>query len=372
MSPADAAADATARALPFSQSWSSTATIARDDDWSGVRGLVGHRGDGLVEAAGTDPRSVLADGAATPVDVNANETDPRAVGLAAGVAEFELADPVVALQGSATADAPHLVLSIDTTDRTNVTISYVLRDVDASTNGDAVQPVALQYRLGRSGAFANVAGGFVPDATTGPGEATLRTPVSARLPAAVDDRPLVEVRVITTDAAGRDEWVGVDDLLVTGAVKEEPAAGGPAAGGPAGGGPAGGGPTGGNEPGGQPGRLGRLAADPVRLEHLAVIPWHRECRAWVVLSVSAPSVVRLSIATTGGERARRLRRRVPSGITVIGAGLRRLAPGPYRIRVVATDAAGNRSAPRRARFRIRRARPPLGARPPARPCRARR
>ena len=44
----------------------------------------------------------------------ANRTDPRAVGLAAGVAEFELADPVVAIQGSATASAPHLVMSLDT------------------------------------------------------------------------------------------------------------------------------------------------------------------------------------------------------------------------------------------------------------------
>jgi Big-like domain-containing protein/PKD domain-containing protein len=42
------------------------------------------------------------------------------------------------------------------------------------------------------------------------------TPVSVTLPAAADDQPIVDVRVITTDAPGPDEWVGVDDIAVTG------------------------------------------------------------------------------------------------------------------------------------------------------------
>src|SRR5918992_194436 len=208
-----------AAALPFSQAWSDTALISRDEDWSGVAGVVGHRGDGLTSVPGTDPRLVVADGAGTPVDVNANETDPRAVGLAAGVTEFELPDPVVALQGSATAGAPHPVVSLDTrgrAGRSGVTVRYRLRDIDASSNANAVQPVALQYRVGASGDFAAVAGGFVPDATTGPGAATLATPVSAVLPAAADDQPLVQLRILTTDAVGQDEWVGVDDIEVDG------------------------------------------------------------------------------------------------------------------------------------------------------------
>ena len=86
-----------AATLPFTQAWSDTGLIARDDDWSGVPAVVGYRGDGLTAAAGEDPRTVRADGSVTPVDVNAGERDPRAVGLPAGVAEFELPDPVVAL-----------------------------------------------------------------------------------------------------------------------------------------------------------------------------------------------------------------------------------------------------------------------------------
>ena len=52
------------------------------------------------------------------------------------------------------------------------------------------------------------------DATTGPGAATLVTPVSAVLPAAADNRPLVQLRILTTNAVGQDEWVGVDDIEV--------------------------------------------------------------------------------------------------------------------------------------------------------------
>jgi hypothetical protein len=136
------------------------------------------------------------------------------VGLTAGVTEFELPDPVVALQGSATARAPHLVVSLDTRGRSGVTVSYRLRDIDASSNANAVQAVALQYRVGASGDFVAVPGGFVADATTGPGTATLVTPVSAVLPATADDQPLVQLRILTTDAVGQDEWVGVDDIEV--------------------------------------------------------------------------------------------------------------------------------------------------------------
>jgi hypothetical protein len=220
--------------LPFAQGWSDTALISRDDDWAGVAGVVGHRGDRLVAVPGADPRLVVADGAGTPVDVNANETDPRAVGLAAGITEFELPDPVVALQGSATAGAPHLVVSLDTRGRLGVTVSYRLRDVDASSNANAVQAVALHYRVGASGGFAAVPGGFVADATTGPGTATLVTPVSAELPAAADDQPLVQLRILTTDAVGQDEWVGVDDIEVeaSGAVCTPPPPGRPPPGGP--------------------------------------------------------------------------------------------------------------------------------------------
>ena len=57
--------------------------------------------------------------------------------------------------------------------------------------------------------------GYIADATTG-GAATLVTSRSVTLPAAADDQPLVQVRVITADAPNNDEWVGIDDVAASG------------------------------------------------------------------------------------------------------------------------------------------------------------
>jgi hypothetical protein len=187
-------------------------SISVDDDWSAVPGITGYRGDGLGNGPGADPRTIAADGASTPVDVIANRTNPAAL-LVGGVAEFELHDSVVALQPTSTADAPHLVLRVDTTGLGSITVAYNVRDVDASID-NAAQPVALQYRVGGRGAYANVRGSFVADATSGPRLATLVTPVRAVVPPAAADKPLVEVRIITADARYSDEWVGIDDISI--------------------------------------------------------------------------------------------------------------------------------------------------------------
>ena len=140
-----------------------------------------------------------------------------------GVAEFEIGsplNPVVALQGSGTADAPHIVFYFNTTGAANITVSYNLRDIDANDN--AIQPVALQYRVGSSGSFANVDAAYVADATNGPGLVQPVTPVSAVLPADANNQSLVQVRVITGNAAGSDEFVGVDDISVVAGQDPEP------------------------------------------------------------------------------------------------------------------------------------------------------
>lgn len=215
IAPMPAIADAAPQALPFAQPWTNPALITVDDDWSAVPGVIGYRGDGLTSAIGADPGAITAPGDATPIDVLANRPNPNTL-TNGGVAEFDaLSDPTIALQGSGAADAPHLVLHVNTSGRQAVQVSYALRDVDGSGD-DAVQPVAVQYRVGASGAFTNLPAGFVADATSGPNLATLVTPISVTLPAACDNQPLVQVRIITTNAAGDDEWVGVDDITVTG------------------------------------------------------------------------------------------------------------------------------------------------------------
>jgi hypothetical protein len=206
-------ADSTPQSIPFSQDWSSTGQITADDNWAGVPGIVGFRGDDLTTSTATDPQTILADGSGTPVDVIANQVNPNTQATG-GVAEFDgIANPVVGLQGSGTADAPHLVINVNTTGLSGVKIAYFLRDIDGSTD-NSVQPVALQFRVGASGNYTNIPAGFVADASTGPSLATLVTLVSVTLPAATDNQPLVQLRIITTNAIGSDEWIGIDNINV--------------------------------------------------------------------------------------------------------------------------------------------------------------
>ena len=208
-----ASADGTGQVLPFAQNWANTALITVNDNWSGVPGIIGYRGDSLTAGTGTDPQTILVDGSLTPVNVNANQTNPDTF-ISGGVSEFEIANPVVALNGSGTADAPHIVLHLNTTGQSGINVAYNLRDLDGSVD-NSIQPVALQYRVGGAGNYVNVPAAFVADATSGPSQATLVTPVSITLPAACDNQPLLQLRVMTTNAVGNDEWVGIDDINVT-------------------------------------------------------------------------------------------------------------------------------------------------------------
>ncbi|MEP7147853.1 MAG: DNA/RNA non-specific endonuclease [Acidobacteriota bacterium] len=208
-------ANLVAQPVPLTQNWSNINLITVDDDWSGVPGIIGYRGDDLTTSIGVDPQTIVIDGAFTPVDVNANRSDPDTF-TSGGVTEFDgIPNPVVALQGSGTADAPHLVINLTTSGTTAINVAYNLRDIDGSAD-NSVQPVALQYRVGNTGTFVNLPAGFVPDATTGPNQATLVTPVSVALPIACENQPLVQLRIMTANAAGSDEWVGVDDINITG------------------------------------------------------------------------------------------------------------------------------------------------------------
>ena len=195
----------------FTQNWTNLALITTDDNWSGVPSIVGYRGDDITSATGVDPQTLLGEGTVV-VDVNANQTNPNTFATG-GVTEFAITDPVIALSGSGTADAPNILVHLNTTGQSNIGVQYNLRDLDASTD-NAVQQVALQYRIGVSGSFTNIPAGYVADATTGPSLATLVTPVSIVLPAACENQSQVQLRIITTNAVGNDEWVGIDDIII--------------------------------------------------------------------------------------------------------------------------------------------------------------
>ena len=215
-------ADSVPQTLPFAQTWTDIGQISANDIWDGVPGIIGYRGDDATTATGTDPQTLLQDYSSTPVDVNVNQTNPTTF-TTGGVAEFELSDPTIALNGSGTADAPFILINIQTLHYTGVQVSYRLRDLDASID-NAAQQVALHYRVGSAGDFTNVPAAFVADATTA-NTATQVTAVSVQLPADAENQPLIQLRIMTTNAVGNDEWVGIDDIFVTGSTTNPTASG---------------------------------------------------------------------------------------------------------------------------------------------------
>jgi DNA/RNA endonuclease G (NUC1) len=214
-------ADTVGQSVPFAQDWSNTGLITTADNWSGVPGIIGYRGDSLTAANQVDPQSVVLDGSTTPVQVYPNSInvdtgnpDTPSNMVHGGIYEFDnLPNPVVAMQGSGTADAPHLVISLNTSGTTALHIAYNLRDLDSADAG-VTQQFALQYRIGNTGSYTNIPAGFVNDASND--DATLVTPVSVNLPAALENQPLVQLRIITTNATGNDAMIGIDDISVTG------------------------------------------------------------------------------------------------------------------------------------------------------------
>jgi uncharacterized protein len=207
-------ADNTAQVPPHSQAWTNIALINTTDDWAGVPGWIGYRGDALTAGTGVDPQTVLVDGTGTPVDVNVNQTNPNTFATG-GVTEFHITDPVVALSGSGTARAPFLLVNLDLTGQSSVQVSYTLRDIDGSTD-NAVQPIALHYRVGNTGTWTNLPSGFVADASIGPSTMQSFTR-AAFLPVDANGQPLVQVRWMTTDAVGNDEWIGIDGITIASA-----------------------------------------------------------------------------------------------------------------------------------------------------------
>lgn len=200
---------------PYLQNWSDTVSISVDDNWDNFIAITGQRGDDLTTGVGVDPQTVLADGIGTPLDVIANQSNPNTL-IQGGVAEFDgIPNPTVALKGDSTADAPHLLIRINNKscpDSKVMTVGYNIRDLDSTAN-NAVQQVSLQWRLGDTGNFTNVPGAFVADATD-PNAATRITSVFTALPHMVLTQDRLWIRILTTNAAGNDEWIGIDDISV--------------------------------------------------------------------------------------------------------------------------------------------------------------
>lgn len=202
-----------AAGAPLVEDWTDTSRLSGENDWNSVVAIEGYSGAGLAPVAGTDPRSVLADNSPGTLDVTANQTNPS-TSTADGVAEFHLTNPTIALRGSDASSAPNIVLHINTTQGCTgkaVSVSYDIRDIDGS-GANAVSQVNTQYRIGGSGPYTNVNLGYTADASTGPNQSTAGTQKLMTLPLAATGQAQVDVRIITTNALGTDEWLGIDNI----------------------------------------------------------------------------------------------------------------------------------------------------------------
>jgi hypothetical protein len=213
-----AQADSAYQAPDWSQDWTVTSQITTDNNWSGVAGILGYNGsDPGNSTTGLDPCTLTTNPLGS-VAVSANRMHPDNITDVA-VAEFEpgsgqISDPIVGIRGATAFDTPFLLLHINGTGKSNINVAYDLIDID-NTGTNAVSRVALQYRLGNSGAFINLPGGCVADATEGPNLEGKTTHISVTLPDATDNQAQIQVRIMTYNAAGSDEWIGVDNLEVT-------------------------------------------------------------------------------------------------------------------------------------------------------------
>ncbi len=197
----------------FSQNWTNTGMITAANIWTGVPSIIGYGGNDITATTGVDPQTLLGEGTIT-VNVQANQTNPN-TNTTGGLSEFEITNPVVAFQGSNSSDAPNIIIFLNTTGVTSIQVQYNLRDIDGSAD-NAIQPVALQYRIGTTGNFTNISSGFVADASSGPSLATLVTAVNVTLPAATENQAQLQLRIITSNAVGSDEWIGIDDIVISG------------------------------------------------------------------------------------------------------------------------------------------------------------
>jgi hypothetical protein len=226
----------------FFQDWSNINLITANDNWSGVPSIVGYLGEySAANPEGVNPATLtgtLTDLSLATVDVIANQTSPNTL-TAGGVAEFHSLDPgslaannpTIALQGGPDADAPFLVVFLNTTGRQNIGGSLNLRDLDGSAD-DVTSQFVIQYRVGNAGLFTNLVGTYISDVTLGPNQTSAGTgPIPFLLPADANNQPLVQIRFITTNSAPEpsnttgntnDEWIGIDDILISSSAPTAP------------------------------------------------------------------------------------------------------------------------------------------------------
>jgi len=114
-----------------------------------------------------------------------------------------------------------LSVLLDSSGRRNLRFDLTLVEGWPDTQGDATI-AQLQYRVGAAGAFSNVPGGRIEELNPTKTLGAVSTfgalsgaggPIA--LPALLDDRSLIEIRLVISSPEGSREGILIDDLIVT-------------------------------------------------------------------------------------------------------------------------------------------------------------
>ncbi len=214
--PAGASVSSTISSFPYTQDWSGLTATSTWADFPGVEGFT--TGTSIASSNQpntTDVGTLTAEGTLTSnLVVRTGTAAPNGDSNGGVLAYPNVADKTVALSATGSVTTPLLVFHLDTTGRSGFRIDYDVQDLDSSAD-DQPTRVALQYRVGTSGAYTNVPAAYLTDATTAANSTVTSTRVSATLPSAVDGRSDVFLRIITLDnASGSNEHIGIDNISI--------------------------------------------------------------------------------------------------------------------------------------------------------------
>jgi hypothetical protein len=195
-----------AQTLPYTQNFG-TATFTNAPlgmaVWNGVSG-------GTVSSQALAEASVPT-GNATLTAATAAQSSGGAYGYAAdGNAQL-----YIQTSGNATNGVNQPVVAVDTTGQENIVLSY---DISVISAQPRTVGVVAQYRVGTSGVWSTLtpSSGLNPFSQTG-GTTGLKTTVSATLPLAANNQPVVQIRwaLWRGTQTGNSSGIGLDNISVS-------------------------------------------------------------------------------------------------------------------------------------------------------------
>ncbi|HSW46181.1 MAG TPA: endonuclease [Phycisphaerae bacterium] len=195
------------QALPVIQNWGSSSFSTMPDGFAAWNGLNGGTVDTQYKAEVSAPSGNATLFTAAPVN--------GGTGGCYGYAVSSNARFAILTSGSSPNGVNQLAMAIDTTGRTNITLSYDMINVIANTR---LVGAVTQFRVGTSGGWTTIGGTGNPYTQSGGTPETV-TPVTLTLPSVAENKPVVQIRWAVwrqSGALGNSSGFGVDNILVTG------------------------------------------------------------------------------------------------------------------------------------------------------------